>query len=102
MSGVEGLDVDFPSLYKLKKVFGMKDLASKNHVEPGNCDIEGVIEKEALKGNLRLKANGTWIQMPMVNTIGKLTSHTKIFDMIINGIPLSKEDPGSGQYDDHL
>ena len=91
MSGVEGLDVDFPSLYKLKTVFGMKDLASKNRAEPGNRVIEGVIEKEALKGNLKLKVNGTWIQMPMVNTIGKLTSHTKILDMIING----KEDQGS-------
>ena len=30
--------------------------------------------------------------MLMVNTRGKLTSHTKILDMIINAIPLSKED----------
>ena len=43
----------------------MKDLVSKNCVEPGNCDIEGVIEEEALKGTLRLKANGNWIQMPI-------------------------------------
>ena len=31
------------------------------------------------------------IQMPMVNTIGKLTSHTKILNRIMNAIPLSKE-----------
>ena len=33
--------------------------------------------------------------MHMVNTRGKLTSHTKILDMIINAIPLSKEDQDS-------
>ena len=44
---------------------------------------------------MRLKANGKWIQMPMVNTRGKLTSHTKIFDRIINAIPLSKENQDS-------
>ena len=90
MSGVEGLDVGFPSLYNT--VFGVKELASKIRVEPGNRVIEGVIEEEVLKGTLRLKANGTWIQMPMVNTRGNLTSHTKILDMIIDAIPLSKED----------
>ena len=73
----------------------MKDLASKNRVEPGNRVIEGVIEEEALKCTLRLKANGNWIQMPMVNTRGKLTSPTKILGMIINAIPLSKEDQDS-------
>ena len=74
----------------------MKDLASKNSVEPG------VVEEEALKGTLKLKANGKWIQMPMVNTRGKFTSHSKILDRIINAIPLSKEDQESGQYDDNL
>ena len=33
--------------------------------------------------------------MHMVNTRGKLTSHTKILDRIINAIPLSKEDQDS-------
>ena len=93
LSGVEGLQVGFPSLYNA--VFVNKYLASKNHVEPGNGVIEGIIEEEALKSNLRLKANRNWIQMPLVNTIGKLTSHTKILDMIINAIPLSKEDQDS-------
>ena len=93
MSSVVGLDVGFPNLYK--KYFGMKYLASINRVEPGNRVIERVIEEEALKGTLRLKANGTWIQIPLVNTRGKLTSHTKILDMIINAIPLSKDDQDS-------
>ena len=52
--------------------------------------MERVIEEEALNGTLRLKANGNWSQMSMVNARGKLTSHTKILDMIINAIPLSK------------
>ena len=73
----------------------MKDLASKDRVELGDYVIERVIEEEALKGTLRLKANGKWIQIPMVNTRGKLTSHTKILDKIINAIPLSKEDQDS-------
>ena len=54
----------------------MKDLASKDRVEPGDHVIEGVIEEEALKGASRLKANGKYIQIPMVNTRGKRTSHT--------------------------
>ena len=67
----------------------------QNCVETGNCVLEGVTEEEALKGSLRLKANGTWIQMPKVNTRGKLTSHTKILD---TQTPWER---GSGQYDDH-
>ena len=70
----------------------MKDFV-QNCDEPRNCVIEGVIEEEALKGTLRLNANGTWIQMPKVNTRGKLTNHTKILDTIINA--LSKEDQDS-------
>ena len=57
--------------------------------------IDNWIEEEALKGTLRLKANGHWIRMPMVNTRGNLTSHTKILDRILNTIPLSKEDQDS-------
>ena len=57
--------------------------------------IDNWIEEEALTGTLRLKANGHWIRMPMVNTRGKLTSHTKILDRILNTIPLSKEDQDS-------
>ena len=37
-----------------------------------------------MKGTLRLKANGHWIRMPMVNTRGNLTSHTKILERILN------------------
>ena len=55
--------------------------------------IDNWIEEEALKGTLRLKANGHWIRTPMVNSRGNLTSHTKILDRILNTIPLSKEDP---------
>ena len=33
--------------------------------------------------------------MPMANTRGNLTSHTKILDRILNTIPLSKEDQDS-------
>ena len=33
--------------------------------------------------------------MPLVNTGGKLTSHTKILGIIINAISLSKEDQNS-------
>ena len=54
----------------------------KNRVETGDSFIEGVIEKEAPKNTLKLKANGSR---------GKLTSYTKIRDRIINAIPLSKE-----------
>ena len=57
--------------------------------------IDNWIEEEALKGTLRLKANGHWIRMPMVNTRGNLTSHTKILDRILNTIPLSKEEQDS-------
>ena len=57
-----------------------------------DCVIEGVIEEEALTGTLILKANGKWIYMPMVNTKGKLKSHTKILDSAIH---LSKEDKDS-------
>ena len=39
MSGVERLDVGFTSLYNT--VFRMKDLASKNCVEPGDRVTEG-------------------------------------------------------------
>ena len=46
--------------------------------------MEGDIEEETLSGTLRIKANGNWSQMSMVNTRSKLTSHTKILDMIIN------------------
>ena len=53
--------------------------------------IDNWIEEEALKGTLRLKANGHWISTPMVNSRGNLTSHTKI----LNTIPLSKEDQDS-------
>ena len=53
--------------------------------------IDNWIEDEALKGTLRLKANGHWIRVPMVNTRDNLTSHTKI----LNTIPLSKEDQDS-------
>ena len=88
MSGVERLEVGFPSLFNT--VFGIQNLVSKNCVEPGDRVMEGVIEEEALNGTLRIKANGNWSQMSMVNTRGKLTSHTKILDMIINAIPLSK------------
>ena len=73
----------------------MKELVSKNRVEPGDRVIKGVIEEDALKGTLRLKANGKWIQIHMVNTRGKLTSHTKILDRIINAIALSKDDQDS-------
>ena len=82
------LEVGFPSLFNT--VFGIQNLVSKNCVEPGDRVMEGVIEEEALNGTLRIKANGNWSQMSMVNTRGKLTSHTKILDMIINAIPLSK------------
>ena len=57
--------------------------------------IDNWIEEEALKGTLRLKANGHWIRTPMVNSRGNLTSHTKILDRILNTIPLSKEDQDS-------
>ena len=42
---------------------------------------------------MRLKANRKWRQIPY--TRGKLTSQTKILDMIVNAIPLSKEDQDS-------
>ena len=57
--------------------------------------IDNWIEEEALKGTLRLKANGHWIRTRMVNSRGNLTSHTKILDRIRNTIPLSKEDQDS-------
>ena len=57
--------------------------------------IDNWTENEALKGSLRLRANGHWIQVPMVNKKGNLTSHTKIIDKILNSIPLSKEDQDS-------
>ena len=57
--------------------------------------IDNWIKEEALKGTLRLKANGHWIRMPMVITRGNLTSHTKILDRILNAIPSSKEDQDS-------
>ena len=57
--------------------------------------IDNWIEEKALKGTLRLKANGHWIRTPMVNSRGNLTSHTKILDRILNTIPLSKEDQDS-------
>ena len=50
--------------------------------------IDNSIEEEALKGTLRLKANGHWIRTPMVNSRGNL-------DRILNTIPLSKEDQDS-------
>ena len=53
--------------------------------------IENWIEEEALKGALRLKANGHWINMPMVNKKGNLTSQTKIIDTKLNDINLSKD-----------
>ena len=51
--------------------------------------IENWIEEEALKGALRLKANGHWIKMPMVNKKGNLTSHTKVIDTKLNEIQLN-------------
>ena len=43
MSGVERLEVGFPSLFNT--VFGIQDLVSKNCVEPGGRVMEGVIEE---------------------------------------------------------
>ena len=51
--------------------------------------IRSWIEEEAIKGSLRLRANGHWLQVPMVNSKGNLTSHTKILDTAINSIHLS-------------
>ena len=44
---------------------------------------------------MRLKANGNWIQMSMVNMRGTLTSYIKLLVRILNAIPLSKEDQDS-------
>lgn len=54
--------------------------------------INNWIEEEALKGALRLKANGHWIKMPMVNKKGNLTTHTKLIDTKLNEIQLSNEE----------
>ena len=40
--------------------------------------MEGDIEEEALNGTLRIKANGNWSQMSMVNTRGKRDSLEQI------------------------
>ena len=57
--------------------------------------IKNWIEEETLKCSLRLKANGHWIQMPMVNSSGNLTSHTIKHDRILNAFPLRREDQDS-------
>ena len=58
----------------------------------GMIPIENLIEEEALKGALRLKANGHLIQVPMVNKNGILTSHTKVVESILNSIPLKADE----------
>ena len=51
-----------------------------------------------MKCTLRLRANGHWIQMPMVSTRGnQIGSRTNI--LIGSSTPFQS---GSGQYDDHL
>ena len=58
----------------------------------GTIPIDLMIEEEAAKGALRLQSNNHWINEPMVNQKGNLTTHTKLNERILNSILLVKEE----------
>ena len=58
----------------------------------GTIPIDLMIEEEAAKGALRLQSNQHWINEPMVNQKGNLTTHTKLNKNILNDVPLVKEE----------
>ena len=48
--------------------------------------IDLCIEEEAALGALRLKSSNHWINEPMVNQKGNLTTHTKLCEKLLSGI----------------
>ena len=58
----------------------------------GTIPIDLLIEEEAAKGALRLQTNNHWINEPMLNQKGNLTTHTKLNENILKTVPLYKEE----------
>jgi ribonuclease HI len=58
----------------------------------GTIPIDLMIEEEAAKGALRLMANNHWINEPMLNQKGHLTTHTKRNKTLLQYIPLHNEE----------
>ena len=54
--------------------------------------IDLCIEEEAALGLLRLKSNNQWINEPMVNQKGYLTTHTKRCNKLLSGVSFAGRD----------
>ena len=54
--------------------------------------IDLCIEEEAALGLLRLKSNNQWINEPMVNQKGNLTTHTKLCKQLLSGVTFAEKE----------
>ena len=54
--------------------------------------IDLCIEEEAALGLLRLKSNNQWINEPMTNQKGNLTTHTKLCKKLLNGVTFAERE----------